>query len=527
MEVPVFAWIAPIMLGLSLLYEFVIYPALLSPLSKLPNAHWTAPISPAWILWKRFRGQNNRTIHAAHERLGSIVRLAPAEISINCVDGGIKSVYTGGFDKHEWYPRVFGSFGTVSMFTMTGSKAHSTRKRMLSNIYSKSYLQSSRHLQLISKTIIFDRLLPILQAAARSKTDTDVHDLNQGLTMDFVSAYLFGLANGTNFLQNPEYRREMLRLYQCRKPYEFYHQEVPNILARLKKIGIRLIPKWCDDANRILDSWGLELCDKAEASVASSDLSVEPLVYKHLKQAISKQAPLKIDDPNLHADYLEQQRLDIACEMYDHLTAGHETSAVVLTYLMWELSRHAEVQKDLHKELLTLQPRIAPRCLSGYAELPSPKFIDSLPFLEAILTETLRLHASIPGIQPRVTPTPTCALVGYDNIPPNTRVNAQAYSLHRNPEVFPDPETWEPKRWLKDCNKPADLEERKRWFWAFGSGGRMCVGSNLALQEMKLVVAAIYTNFRTVIVDDGGIEAIDAYTVKPKGEKLILRFEYV
>lgn len=55
--------------------------------------------------------QNNRTIQAAHERLGPIVRLGPSEISINCVEGGIKSVYTGGFEKHEWYPRVFGSLG--------------------------------------------------------------------------------------------------------------------------------------------------------------------------------------------------------------------------------------------------------------------------------------------------------------------------------------------------------------------------------------------------------------------------------
>ncbi len=106
-----FVWIAPIVLGILLLYEFVIYPVFLSPLSKLPCAHWTAPMSPAWILWRRYQGQNNRTIHAAHEQLGPIVRLGPSEISINCVEGGIKSVYTGGFDKHDWYPRVFGSFG--------------------------------------------------------------------------------------------------------------------------------------------------------------------------------------------------------------------------------------------------------------------------------------------------------------------------------------------------------------------------------------------------------------------------------
>ncbi|KAL4869120.1 hypothetical protein BDV12DRAFT_196551 [Aspergillus spectabilis] len=529
MEVSLFTATTAITIAIFILYKGLIYPALLSPLSKIPNAHWAASISPVWIIWKRFMGQNNRTIHAAHEQLGPIVRLGPSEISINCIEGGIKPVYTGGFEKHDWYPRVFGSFGTVSMFTMTGSKAHSTRKRMLSNIYSKSFLQSSPHLRLISKTIIFDRLLPILQAASNSNTDTDVHDLNQGLTMDFVSAYLFGLANGTNFLQNEEYRREMLRLYQCRKPFEFYHQEVPDLVNWLKAIGIRLIPKWCDKANEILDSWGLGLCDKAEASLASTDISVEPVVYKHLKQAISKQNPLKTDNSKLHTECLAQQRLNIACEMYDHLTAGHETSAVVLTYLLWELSRHPSIQKDLHKELLTLAPPLTypPTSQSPDFELPSPKSIDSLPLLEAILTETLRLHASIPGIQPRVTPSPTCTLAGYDNIPANTRVNAQAYSLHRNAEVFPDPETWEPKRWVSEGNTPTDLEERKRWFWAFGSGGRMCVGSNLALQEMKLVIAAIYTNFKTSIINDDDIEAIDAYTVKPKGEKLILRFERV
>ena len=103
--------IAGASLALLLLYKYILHPAFLSPLSKIPNAHWTAPVSPLWMLWKRFQSKNNRTIHAAHERLGPAVRLAPSEISINCVDGGIKSVYTGGFEKHEWYPRVFGSYG--------------------------------------------------------------------------------------------------------------------------------------------------------------------------------------------------------------------------------------------------------------------------------------------------------------------------------------------------------------------------------------------------------------------------------
>lgn len=73
-------------------YRVVIYPLFLSPLSKLPPAHPTATISPLWILYIRRTGWENRTVLAAHKRLGPVIRLGPNEISVNCVDGGIRSV---------------------------------------------------------------------------------------------------------------------------------------------------------------------------------------------------------------------------------------------------------------------------------------------------------------------------------------------------------------------------------------------------------------------------------------------------
>lgn len=374
------------------------------------------------------------------------------------------------------------------MFSMVGNKDHSIRKRMLSNIYSKSHLQSSPHMRLISETILFERSLPIIQKLASSNTPINMHDLNQALTMDFVSAYLFGLDNATNFLQSETSRREIFHTYYSRKPFEFYHQEVPNLLSWLKYLGIRLIPKWCDKADESMNAWCMQMCDRADQSTESTKLDKEPVVFKRLKQGITKQLT-KDQDPKSYAKDTKQQRFDIAAEMYDHVTAGFETSAVALTYIFWEISKRPELQKGLREELMTLEPNITYPRQSTSRELPSPKSIDTLPLLEAIVTETLRLHAPIPGIEPRVTPYPSCTLAGYDNIPANTRVNAQAYSLHRNAEVFPEPESWEPKRWLKDANSSGDVEEKRRWFWAFGSGGRMCIGSNLALQGRSLLYA--------------------------------------
>lgn len=354
---------------------------------------------------------------------------------------------------------------------MVGSKMHSGRKRMISNIYSKSFLQKSPGLALISRKILFERLLPILEQCSNEGSEVEVHELNNSVTMDFVTAYIFGLPSGTNFLQDVPTREKWLDYYQCRKPFEFYHQEVPGLTAWARTLKVPLIPKWADTANDYMEEWGLQLCDNAEEYISTTDPETEPTVYKQLKRSMSKSK----GNPKQH-------RLEIACELYDQLTAGHETSAVGLTYLYWELSRNPDLQAELRDELKTLSPKIQlPTKSEPLPELPLAKEVDALPLLNAITMETLRLHAPIPGIQPRITPHPSATLAGIDNIPPGTRVNAQAYSLHQNSDVFPAPEQWLPKRWLKPSDSP-EMEDMRRWFWAFGSGGRMCIGSNLALQ---------------------------------------------
>lgn len=109
----------PSLVGISLLaavalfvYKYLIYPSFLSPLSKIPAAHFTASWSPLWILWVRFSRVEVRTIHKAHHRHGPIVRLGPNEVSINCVDGGLRTVYAGGFEKPFFYEQ-FDNYGQV------------------------------------------------------------------------------------------------------------------------------------------------------------------------------------------------------------------------------------------------------------------------------------------------------------------------------------------------------------------------------------------------------------------------------
>lgn len=103
-----------------------------------------------------------------------------------------------------------------NMFSMIDSKPHSIRKRMLANIYSKSFVQSSSELHKISQLIIFGRLLPLLDKVATNNQPLDVFEINCSSAIDFILAFVFGLQNGTNFLQDMAARRHWLEVYQSR-----------------------------------------------------------------------------------------------------------------------------------------------------------------------------------------------------------------------------------------------------------------------------------------------------------------------
>lgn len=486
-----------------LLYKYVLYPLFLSPLSRIPGAYFTSHIIPL----SGHTGANTRAVFAAHQKHGPVVRLGPNEIS--CVTPtALRVIYTGGFEKGTFYEDAFVNYGIPPMFAGLSSKPHSVRKRMMASVYSKSLLQTSPDMEKLSHNIIYDRLLPILRLEAGKGSQLDVFDFSQAIAMDFISAYLFGLSSGTDFMNNPDFRRHWYKTYEIAK----------NLHPQERRNGE-------------IETWCLQLCEATDRFLHSVDqgavskLVSQPVVFARVFEGLSQSPEAKYKTDPSHI------MLATASEMLDHLIAGHETSAITLTYLMHQLSQRPELQARLRKELLTLDPPILTD--KPIDKLPSPRSIDALPLLDSILQETLRLHSAGPARQPRLTPhVPGGTTIdNYAHIPGGVVVSANAYTLHRNPQVFPEPESWIPERWLlDDDDEPATerkREEMRRWFWAFGSGARMCIGSHFALQEMKLVTAAIYTNYVTEVVDDEGMEQIDAYIARPRGEKLLLRFRRV
>ena len=116
----------------------------------------------------------------------------------------------------------------------------------------------------------------------------------------------------------------------------------------------------------------------------------------------------------------------MAEEAANVIIAGSDTTASVLTYLVYEVLRHPLIKETLIDELSTCSPS------PGWEEL------EGKPYLNRVIEESLRMHPGVQGTLPRVAPKEGATLAG-QFIPAGTIVGTQAYTMHRDPIAFPDP----------------------------------------------------------------------------------------
>lgn len=338
---------------------------------------------------------------------------------------------------------------------------------MISNIYSKSVVTASPALLAQMSTIMYNRFLPYLDAARRKDGGVlNIYALLSASTMDIVNGYIFGLKASSNLIDNADQLTWFLDLYNSRRSYNFWPQEFPVFSSFVEKwLGYKFAPKWVDEANEEIEKWTQRMCEGAGLALTQGEAEPAdtPVVYQQLVTALTKEAKKNDIEKTDFAPVL-------ASEVLDHLAAGFDTSGITLNYVVHELSRNKDSQSRLQSELQTLSP---PLVHSSRPTLPDPKTVDALPFLHAVIWETLRLHSAIPGPQPRFTPPQGCRLGPGEQsyyVPGGVRVSASAGLLHADEEVYDRASEWRPKRWL-DMERLGE-EKRKdmesRWFWAFG-----------------------------------------------------------
>jgi cytochrome P450 len=163
--------------------------------------------------------------------------------------------------------------------------------------------------------------------------------------------------------------------------------------------------------------------------------------------------------------------------------AGHETTALTLSWAWYMLSENPAAEARLHEELHGI--------LAGRA--PELADFERLPYLRAVVNETLRLYPAA-YILARTSVAP-CTIAGYDFPADTTMIMAQ-WVMHRDLRYFDDPEVFQPERWLNGLENrlPAGA------YFPFGDGPRRCIGQGFALLESALVLATIAQKYRFKLV---------------------------
>ncbi|MFY1693008.1 cytochrome P450 [Plantactinospora sp. WMMB782] len=176
---------------------------------------------------------------------------------------------------------------------------------------------------------------------------------------------------------------------------------------------------------------------------------------------------------------------EIRDQMLVFLLAGHETTSAGLAFTMHLLGRHPEVQE-----------RVAAGIGAGDEEL-----------VRAAAMEGMRLYPPVYSME-RMAESDV-VVSGY-RIPANTKVVVAPWVTHRHPEFWPDPERFEPDRFL-------GRQERPRYaYFPFGGGPRSCIGEHFALLEMTVLLSALLARYR-VDTPDERLEVVPMVTLRPAG----------
>ena len=160
-------------------------------------------------------------------------------------------------------------------------------------------------------------------------------------------------------------------------------------------------------------------------------------------------------------------------EMITLLAAGHETSATTLCWVFNRILREPDVLERLRAELAQVVG-------TGPVE---PRHVAQLEYLDATIKETLRLNPIIPLVGRRLR---TPMRIAGRALPAGAIAAPCIYLTHRRPQVWPDPERFDPGRFVGQRTNPYA-------YFPFGGGVRRCLGMAFALYEMKIVVAEVLT----------------------------------
>ncbi|KAK3934316.1 cytochrome p450 [Diplogelasinospora grovesii] len=444
----------------------IVYRLYFSPLAKFPGPRIAAATS-----WYEFyydywlNGQYIFQIEQMHKKYGPIVRVNPEELSIHDPDF-YNEIYVTESKRRTNNYDIFckGIDFDGSHLLTTDHDLHRRRRKPLEPFFSRKGITS---------------LQPMLAEVALHLESRfrDLEGKNKVIRLDHAFSAFSGDIigricldsgdNGDRFLNDPAFAPDW---------YDIIHTIVrsiplftgfPWIVQIVAHIPERVL-LWAYPRGQMFNVFKQRAKDKIRQSMAALTSKTDQnafSLFHHIAQS----------------DMPESERSEerLAKEAQTLLGGGTASTARTIGFASYYILSRPEIRSRLEAELK--EPMADwPQRVPTWAEL------ERLPFLQAIIKESLRLSYGVMHRLPRVSPDVPIQYKQY-TIPPGVPVGMSAYLMHSDPSVFPLPDQFMPERWIGEID-PA----MNRNYVPFCRGSRNCLGMNLAMAEMSLILAVLY-----------------------------------
>ncbi|KAL8867965.1 MAG: hypothetical protein Q9174_005310, partial [Haloplaca sp. 1 TL-2023] len=364
-------------------------------------------------------------------------------------ENSIDRVY-GSNSKYLKDPNFFSTSGGISeaLPALVNPDYHRQRRKMVNNLFSAKNIEE---LAPIVNDVIHRALAQAVAAHEKSKP-LDIQRLYTGVTIDTIMRVLCD---------------KQLYLIEA-------EEEEPPFLATLRIFSenffvLKHFPLLTYLSSKMPQSWAERLIPGdhqfRKASIPQVTKWIEETASLHEKGVYGAENGRKtILDLLLQPEegFPPLSKASVVDETYSFCFAGTHTTSFTISLATFYLLRHPEKLAKLRQELKTVEDKRNSEGLLEYRD------VYKLPYLTAIIKESLRLSSPVPGILPRVVPSSGLTWAGH-YLPPATPVSIAIRTVHDNPDLFPDPASFSPERWLEN----PDLDH---WLVVFGKGSRSCIG---------------------------------------------------
>ncbi|KAK5173646.1 uncharacterized protein LTR77_002327 [Saxophila tyrrhenica] len=423
-------------------------------------------------------GQHAFKIREMHDQYGPVIRINPREVHIDGrADPAFWDILYSHSNKLDKDSAYYDGFGAGLSAVSTGpADLHRARRGAMANYFSMNNIRKYEPMVLEQISKLFARL-------EKCKTNDEVVDLGNAyrcLTTDVITSFAI-----------PE-PRTMLDLLDFGKDFNRLLRDFAKLITfqRHLKIVFPLLSAIPDWLTIRMDKTGasLQMVDFQRSYERQTQLAID-----RKGNLAADQSPSILDSLATSSELKDRDKLAprIIEEARNTVGAGTETTASTLTTLTFHLLSNPPILVKLKKELSSANPS------SSTDELLDYRTLDPLPYLNACISESLRLTNPVTGRLPRINPraATTCTTLSGTTyvFPPGTVMSMSMPDMHSNPSIFPSPSSFKPERWLKCTDE--EKAGMQQAFVPFGRGSRACIGMELARMEVLLMAGNLFGRF--------------------------------